>query len=84
MITELILSTRREGRSVTNYDIEPTLIWRKSTRSDSGGCIEVALANGIVLLRDSKRRDGSILSIAPRAWTTLIAEVRGSAIDIAP
>jgi len=68
---------------VANYDGEPTLIWRKSTRSDSGGCLEVALENGIVLLRDSKRRDGSILSIAPRAWTALIAEVRYSTIDIA-
>jgi hypothetical protein len=69
---------------VADYDGEPAPIWRKSTRSDSGGCLEVALANGIVLLRDSKRPDGSILSIAPRAWTALIAEVRCSAIDIAP
>lgn len=69
---------------MANYDGDPTLIWRKSTRSDSGGCVEVALANGIVFLRDSKRPSGSVLSIAPRVWAALIAEVRYSAIDIAP
>lgn len=69
---------------MADFDGEPALIWRKSTRSDSGGCLEVALADGIVFLRDSKRPDGSILSIAPRAWTVLISEVRCSAIDIAP
>jgi Domain of unknown function (DUF397) len=60
---------------MADYD-EPSLTWRKSTRSNSGGCLEVAIAHGIVLLRDSKRPDGLILSFTPRAWTALVAQVR--------
>ncbi|WP_433351070.1 DUF397 domain-containing protein [Micromonospora sp. CA-111912] len=49
--------------------------WRKSTRSSSNGgdCVEVAdnLA-GIVLVRDTKDRDGGTLAFAPAAWTGFV------------
>jgi hypothetical protein len=60
---------------MADYD-EPALTWRKSTRSNSGGCLEVAIAHGIVLLRDSKCPNGFILSFTPHAWAALVAEVR--------
>jgi hypothetical protein len=60
---------------MADYD-EPVLTWRKSARSNSGGCLEIAVARGIVLLRDSKRPDGFILSFTPHAWVALVAEVR--------
>jgi hypothetical protein len=64
---------------MADHDNEQALEWRKSTRSDSGGCLEVALDGEIVLVRDSKRPDGPILSISPRAWAVLLAQLRGSA-----
>ena len=64
---------------MADYDDEPALMWRKSTRSNSQGCLEVAFTEGLVLLRDSKRPDGPVLSISQSAWTAFMADVRGSA-----
>ena len=63
---------------MANYDNEQALEWRKSTRSNSVGCLEVALDGGVVLLRDSKRPDGPILSISPGSWQAFLKKVRGS------
>jgi hypothetical protein len=50
-------------------------IWRKSTRSsgNSGNCVEVAdnLA-GVVLVRDTKDRDGGTLTFAPETWRAFV------------
>ncbi|MGZ4433655.1 MAG: DUF397 domain-containing protein [Trebonia sp.] len=66
-----------EGEPVADYD-EPALKWRKSTRSNSGHCLEVAAAGGVVHLRDSKRPDGPIVPISARAWLVFVAELRAS------
>ncbi|MFC4016525.1 DUF397 domain-containing protein [Micromonospora sp. GCM10011542] len=45
--------------------------WRTSTRSgnNGGNCVEVAdNLPGVVLVRDSKDRDGGVLVIGPAAW----------------
>jgi uncharacterized protein DUF397 len=63
---------------VADYDDKPALIWRKGTRSNSGGCLEAAAAGGVVLLRDSKRPGGPIVSIPARAWLVFVAELRAS------
>lgn len=50
--------------------------WRKSTRSggNGGSCVEVAdNLPSVVLVRDTKDRDGGTLHIAPTAWKTFIA-----------
>jgi hypothetical protein len=41
-----------------------SLVWRKSSHSggQSGDCVELAFDDGQVLVRDSKNRDGEILS----------------------
>jgi len=53
--------------------------WHKSTRSGSNGgsCVEVAdnLA-GVVLVRDTKDRDGGTLQFNPGAWQSFIAFAR--------
>ena len=52
--------------------------WRKSTRSGNtgGACVEVAdnLAE-VVLVRDTKDRDGGMLTFTPAAWRTFVAAV---------
>lgn len=69
---------------MADYDDEPALVWRKSRQSDSGHCLEVAFAEGAVLLRDSKHPTGTVLSIPLTAWTAFVAHVRGSASGVAP
>ncbi|MGC4848279.1 DUF397 domain-containing protein [Micromonospora sp. DT15] len=46
--------------------------WRKSTKSgnNGGSCVEVAdNLPGVVLVRDTKDRDGGMLTFGPAAWT---------------
>ncbi|SCE79043.1 protein of unknown function (DUF397) [Micromonospora matsumotoense] len=45
--------------------------WHKSTKSggNGGNCVEVAgNLPGVVLVRDTKNRDGGVLTFAPAAW----------------
>ncbi|MGC4806238.1 DUF397 domain-containing protein [Micromonospora sp. DT233] len=49
--------------------------WRKSTKSgnNGGACVEVAdNLPGIVLVRDTKDRDGGTLAFAPAAWAGFV------------
>ncbi|MFG1953765.1 DUF397 domain-containing protein [Micromonospora sp. NPDC048830] len=49
--------------------------WRKSTRSgnNGGNCVEVAdNLPGVVLVRDTKDRDGGTLTFAPAAWRAFV------------
>jgi Domain of unknown function (DUF397) len=66
---------------VADHDDQPALVWRKSTLSNSGGCLEVAFAKGLVLLRDSKQADGAVVSIPLTAWTAFLARLRDSVAD---
>ncbi|SCE82317.1 protein of unknown function [Micromonospora haikouensis] len=50
--------------------------WRKSTRSGTSGgnCVEVAdNLSDVVLVRDTKDRDGGTLAFAPAAWRGFVA-----------
>ncbi|MGI5147688.1 DUF397 domain-containing protein [Plantactinospora sp. CA-294935] len=53
--------------------------WRKSSRSNSNGgnCVEVAaaLAPGVVGVRDSKDRQGPVLTFEPAAWRAFVRGV---------
>ncbi|KIR64651.1 MULTISPECIES: DUF397 domain-containing protein [Micromonospora] len=53
--------------------------WRTSTRSSTNGgnCVEVAdNLSGVVGVRDSKDRDGGVLTFAPAAWRAFVALAR--------
>ncbi|MEV4842464.1 DUF397 domain-containing protein [Micromonospora matsumotoense] len=51
--------------------------WRTSTRSgSSGNCVEVATPAPIVMVRDSKDRQGPVLSFSPFAWSTFIGTIK--------
>lgn len=55
--------------------------WRKSTRSTSGDCVEVAdNLPGRVLVRDSKQPTGPVLTFAPAAWRSFVTAVTGTAV----
>jgi hypothetical protein len=52
--------------------------WRISTHSANGStCVEVARnLPGIVAVRDSKDRQGPVLTFTPDQWQTFIAQLR--------
>lgn len=53
-------------------------IFRKSTRSNQGECVEVATnLPGVVVVRDSKDRDGGRLTIDPATWAAFIEDIKG-------
>ncbi|WDZ87485.1 DUF397 domain-containing protein [Micromonospora cathayae] len=60
-------------------------VWRKSSRSDNGGstCVEVATnLPDVVGVRDSKDRQGPVLTFSPAAWATFARAVRGRAMRL--
>ena len=63
---------------MADYDDKLALNWRKSMKSGTVGCLEVAAGDGVVYLRDSKRLEGPILPISARAWLVFVAELRAS------
>jgi Domain of unknown function (DUF397) len=53
-----------------------SLEWVTSTYSASGNCVEVA-APGDVLVRDTKDRQGPVLTFRPEAWRRFAGQVKG-------
>lgn len=52
----------------------PELTWHKSSYSgaEGGECVEVASGQQAIHVRDSKRADGSFLTLTPNSWTHFI------------
>jgi hypothetical protein len=61
--------------------------WRKSSASGEQACVEVRYltgaadradgATGHIEVRDSKDRDGAVLSFSPTRWAAFTASLRG-------
>jgi hypothetical protein len=57
------------------------LIWRKSSFSEAGNCVEVATIQGksVLLIRDSKPgNDDAILAMPSGAWREFLRRLRSS------
>lgn len=54
------------------------LNWRKSSRSGNNGgdCVEVAGAARVILVRDTKNRDGHLLKVPADAWASFTASLK--------
>lgn len=55
---------------------ESAIRWRKSTRSDQSNCVEIALSDGGVLVRDSKDPAGVRLQLSRTEWLAFVRAVR--------
>jgi hypothetical protein len=56
--------------------------WRTSRRSgDNGACVEVRAVDGVVEVRDSKDRSGTVLAFGPAEWTAFLAGARRGDFD---
>ena len=56
-------------------------VWRKSTRSGTNGCVEVALDTAEVAVRDSKDRNGPVLQFNAHEWEAFLAGVRNGEFE---
>jgi Domain of unknown function (DUF397) len=57
------------------------LTWRRSTKCDSGLCVEVALAADAALVRDGKRPEGPRLTFTRDSWQDFLAAVKTGGYD---
>ena len=57
--------------------------WRKSSRSGSNGCVEIAFLDGQIAVRDSKDRSGPVLTFSSTEWEAFLAAVHHGEFDAA-
>jgi hypothetical protein len=55
--------------------------WRTSTLCDLNGCVEVAILDGRVAVRDAKDRTGPVLLFSAHEWEAFVGGVRGGEFD---
>jgi hypothetical protein len=55
--------------------------WRKSSRSDADGCVEVRFAGGDVHVRNSRHRDGPALTFTFAEWESFLAGARAGEFE---
>lgn len=48
------------------------LSWRKSRASVTGECVEVAVTEDMVAIRDSKDRQGPMVTYTAKAWREFV------------
>jgi hypothetical protein len=57
------------------------IMWRKSTASAGGDCVEVAFTDTSVLVRDSKDPRGPMLAFSPSEWRAFLTGARDGEFD---
>jgi hypothetical protein len=57
-------------------ETQPPVAWHRSRRCDSSACIEVALIDGRIAVRESERPDGPILRFTHAEWSAFAAGIR--------
>jgi len=66
-----------------NSDDITRVTWRKSTQSNgSGDCVEVAVTDEGVLVRDSKDPGGAILTFTPAEWRAFVGGAKDGEFNI--
>lgn len=55
--------------------------WRKSSRSQTSNCVEVAPMPAMVALRDSKDRGGPVLLFDRGEWRSFLAATKDGRLD---
>ena len=58
------------------------LIWRKSSLSNSTGCLEFATSGDAVFVRDSKNSGEPVLRFSPLEWRQFLRGVRRGEFDL--
>ena len=58
------------------------VIWRVSSKSSGGNCIEVGDSEIAILVRDTKNRDQGMLSFPSTAWENFIKVIQTDSISL--
>jgi hypothetical protein len=56
----------------------------KSSFSMSNGCVEVAIQDDGVAVRDSRNREGAVLEISRGDWVAFLRGVKAGEFDLEP
>jgi predicted secreted Zn-dependent protease len=56
-------------------------IWRTAGRCDNGACVEVGILSELVMVRSSKDRDGTCVSLSRDEWQVFVAGVKDGDFD---
>ncbi|MBM2614318.1 DUF397 domain-containing protein [Actinoplanes sp. LDG1-06] len=56
--------------------------WRKSISSSETNCVEVALVDGFIGVRDSKDPFGPVLAFTRSEWAAFLTGVRGDEFEL--
>jgi hypothetical protein len=71
-----------DGEIIVDELDKAGLIWRKSSHSADGACVEVACVKGHqVLVRDSKDRSGPVLQFSVPEWRAFLGGVHDGEFD---
>jgi hypothetical protein len=57
------------------------LSWFKSSRCDSGACVEVSFSTSAVGVRNSTSPDAGALWFRPESWAAFLTDVQGGRFD---
>ncbi|MBG0563003.1 DUF397 domain-containing protein [Actinoplanes aureus] len=60
-------------------------VWKKGSRSNGNGgsnCVEVAMLDQGIAVRDSKNRTGPALMFTPAEWTAFVDSAKDGEFDI--
>jgi len=56
--------------------------WRKSSRSDTGNCVEVHIGPDRVRVRHSRNERGLVLAFTHQEWRAFLAGVHGGEFEL--
>ena len=59
-----------------------SLAWRKSSLSETQGCIEVAISPEAVYIRHSRDRSGPVLRFLHHEWAAFLAGAHNGEFDL--
>jgi hypothetical protein len=59
-----------------------SIVWRTSSASAGGNCVEVAFTSKAVLVRDSKDRGAGTLSFPSPVWENFMTAIRNGVYDV--
>ena len=59
------------------------IVWRKSSASGTGNCVEVASAGQSILVRDTKNRADGVLTFTATEWQAFVAGVQAGEFSLA-
>ena len=72
-------SSRMSSRKVERTDHQ--MGWRKASFCQSGECVEVAVQDGMIVMRDSKQPDDTVLRYTTDEWRSLLGGIKAGEFD---